>query len=501
MSRPVNIFMLSRITGEEEFNNVYHHAAEKPAGHQTREREIRSLRILTDRLIADGIPVAALDGIFFGYEIPVIGKEFDLLKFREGSCLSIELKSQMVPEEQIRQQLLKNRHYLGHLGIRLSLFTVVTEPMRCFRLSEDQLEEASLSEIEAELLKYQDGYLSDIDDLFQASEYLVSPVKTPDKFIRGEYFLTQAQDQVKKEILAAVSGRTGSAVFSLLGKPGTGKTLLLYDLGRTLAETGRTLIIHCGKLSDGHRMISEQLENLQIISPEGIGGDRSGLERAGFVLVDEAHRMDPAMFEMIVRTAKEKGRCCLFCLDPEKVLSRTEKNNDIAGRVAALPPDASFTLSERIRTNRQLRNFILQLQNLNYIPAEPMKYPDVSLNYAENPEEARIIIDYYRDRGYVFINYSGTAADPYAIPGKDPEPRQIIGHEFADAVMLMDESFNYDAEGRLHGRDDPEQEYISVNLFWQGITRVREKLALVVVGNAELFSKISGIVGQKSPVR
>lgn len=60
--------------------------------------------------------------------------------------------------------------------------------------------------------------------------------------------------------------------------------------------------------------------------------------------------------------------------------------------------------------------------------------------------------------------------------------------------MLMDASFFYSEDGELQGVPHPNPDYLYPNLFYQGITRVREKLAIIVVDNFELFSKIATIL-------
>ena len=45
----------------------------------------------------------------------------------------------------------------------------------------------------------------------------------------------------------------------------------------------------------------------------------------------------------------------------------------------------------------------------------------------------------------------------------------------------MDDSFYYDENGVLQGVPHPNPDYLYPNLFYQGITRVREKIALVIV--------------------
>ena len=116
MTRPVNIYNLSRIHEEDPFNIVERHHSQCKEIQRTQYHEIESLRLLTDELLKNDISIADLDGFFYSFQIPQIGKEFDLLKFTDKLCLNIELKSVSVPEAQILEQLLKNRHYLGHLG-------------------------------------------------------------------------------------------------------------------------------------------------------------------------------------------------------------------------------------------------------------------------------------------------------------------------------------------------------------------------------------------------
>ena len=178
MTSPVNIYEISRIRDTKAFNIVAGHQAQTGRT-RTQYHEIESLRIVADAFMRAGLGVADCDGFFFGFSIPHIGKEFDLLKFTAERCLNIELKSQPIPKRQILAQLLKNRYYLMHLGKELSLFTVVTDTFSCYKLTADErLKEIDFSEIASVSRLFSTSYISSIDALFKASEYLTEHGKT-----------------------------------------------------------------------------------------------------------------------------------------------------------------------------------------------------------------------------------------------------------------------------------------------------------------------------------
>ncbi|MBR2121992.1 MAG: DUF2075 domain-containing protein [Lachnospiraceae bacterium] len=499
MTRPVNLYIISRIHDENSFNIVEMHESGKSDDHMTRYHEIESLRLLMDEFTGLGIRPSELDGFFYGFIIPRIGKEFDLLKFNDRSCLNIELKSQPVPEEQILAQLLRNRYYLSHLGVRLDLCTVVTETMDCYRLSlAGELVRSDMEQIAELVRKHAIRYRTDADSLFNASEYLVSPLSTPERFLRGEYFLTQAQEQVKRSLLKAVDAAGGKGFFHITGKPGTGKTLLVYDLARTLAANAATVIIVCGGLKDVEREISRETANLDIVTAGEVQNDAAGLfTKAGFILVDEAQRLSRPQFDKICRMAVENDQVCIFSTDPEQVLTTQEKERDIAGAIAGIPPAGVYELSEKIRMNREMAAFISALRDLSVKDEQhPNGYANVEVCYANTTAEAQELISYYRDKGYVFINYSrpSFSSSPFEGSEEDFDPRSVFGMEFDRVVMLMDSTFYYDEDGKLCGIPEPDPDLIYPNLFFQGVTRVREKLAVVIMKAPELFDKVVSIL-------
>lgn len=492
--KPVNLFRVSRIRDERLFNIMEKHEASDYDNHRIRIHEIDSLRILADALAGRGITVKDTDGFYFGFVIPLIGKEFDLLKVTGKYCLNIELKSQDVGEETILAQLRKNRHYLTLLGRKLMLFTVVTDTLTCYRLSDDdELEPADIGDIAKAVRRCSGAYHGNIYKLFRTSDYLISPEEDPERFLQGQYFLTPAQDYVKAELLRDIANTSYCAFFHIHGRPCTGKTLLIYDLAKHLSESGRTLITCAEKPSDGLLSISDSIDNLDFISlPDIVSPEQ--ISRYDFVFVDEALRIEPAMFDIIRDAAETYEQVCVFSTDPSAVLTDPEQINDIDGRIHSLGLTGEYELSERLRVNMEIQTFIAKIRHLGCKTEKNYEFEHVSVNYANDTGEAREMIRYFRDKGYVFINAHRYPGDAFEDIEESFGNRHIAGREYNSVVMLMDASFSYDENGYLRGIPEPDPGHPYPNIFYSGITRVRERLALVILDAPELLESVLTII-------
>lgn len=204
------------------------------------ERQYKHQEILDVKCLLDNIylPIGKAEGFIFGYVVPQLNKEFDLLKITDSVCLNIELKSCEVSVEKIKRQLRQNAHYLKLLNKRTLLsFLFVSSTMSVFTLDEqNEVIEATLQDVRNAIISSGDIETVDLDRVFLPSNILVSPLNSTDRFLQEDYLLTEHQENIKKAVLAYVGTNTRGRFAGITGGPGTGKTLLIYDIAREIAN-------------------------------------------------------------------------------------------------------------------------------------------------------------------------------------------------------------------------------------------------------------------------
>ncbi|HDR0795231.1 TPA: hypothetical protein QB016_001610, partial [Pasteurella multocida] len=86
------------------------------------------------------------------------------------------------------------------------------------------MKQVTLDRISEVISSQEENDVQNIDKYFSPSRYLVSPFNSVDKFLNSEYFLTQNQEGIKKEISNIINLHNKEPIFiSLTGSAGTGK--------------------------------------------------------------------------------------------------------------------------------------------------------------------------------------------------------------------------------------------------------------------------------------
>lgn len=511
--KAANLYLLTRNRDKNFYTQYENILSGRTEILKVKEHEFENLIHLVERLCEKGVTVDELEGFYYAYTIRQIGKEFDLLKIYDNCVvLNIEMKSQSVPEEKIEKQLLKNRYYLSSIAPTLHLFTFVDETGLLYTLEGEKLRLCELDELVRVVQDFDIFETGDIDGLFRAKDYLISPLNMPEKFVENRYFLTQQQEMIKKEIMSEIVQEKKSFYRGITGTSGTGKTLLLYDLAKSCTAYGRCCIIHNGMLSDGHALLNVLLDNIDIIDGHSIlntgaemlklptSKNRTqrivDLEAYDFVFVDEAQRMSAEMLADIVESTGQFGIPCVFSYDYFQTLSKTEQRRNIPGKLMQLEGFQEYKLSGRIRSNEEMSSFIRTLLDLSDTAGKTYGYDAVDVAFAADMEEAANILRYYANvKNYTFIEYGRIAeqSEFLDICGGGFRTEDVIGQEFEQVVITLDDSFYYNEEGKLQGKNHPNPDYIYDRLFFQAVSRTREKLCIVVIGNVELFECIVSI--------
>lgn len=427
----------------------------------------------------------------FGYSIPQIGKEFDLLKFTNNSILNIELKSEYT--EKIQKQLIKNKYYLKVLNQEMYLYTYVAQDYTLWKLNNDNnLVQCDFQEI----INILDEQAKNIpvkehpDEIFIPSNYLISPFSKTQEFINGEYFLTKEQEEIEKKIETSINN--GSKYFLITGRAGSGKTLLTYSIAKKYMDLGMDVaIIHVGQLNEGHLILCNDFKwricairnwkTLFTFNPPHM------------LIIDEVQRMNNKyqFDEIISNIAKNKS---ILIMSGDKAQTLSEKE----GWAVDVKDVEKFELTGKVRTNKKLADFILVLFDLKRKHHIKVSNQNVDISFFNEFEDAKKYIQ--SKKNYTYISYTPNIGNysPLCYAHKynfsqAGTSHQVVGQEFENVITILDQHFYYDENGILKAYKITYNPYSAKKMFFQQITRAINKLEIVVIENIELYNKIMQI--------
>ena len=413
-----------------------------------REWELESMKALVRELEVHMQDVHALR-FFYSFQVPRLGKEFDLLQIKDDQIVNIELKSGKVSDEAVRKQLLQNRYYLSVQGKMIQSYTYISSQERLVRLNNhDHIVEADWDQLCLVLRRQSKDYEGDIEDLFQAEMYLFSPVTEPERFLNKEYFLTSQQKDIERRILDKIR-KVKYGYFWFCGLPGTGKTLLLYDIAMKLSVHQKVCMIHCGETGKEWKILHDRLLRIAFFTDSQLE-EQSDLNEYSAILVDEAHLLTEEKLHVILELSEKHP--VIFSSDDEDMISDEEMDRTMIHEIEHLPDIQSFHLTNRIRTNAELSSFI---QNMMHLPEKRAVryYPHIQMVYANDDEEAGILLKGYQNQ----------------------------------LVFIIDERYYYDEKGYLREQRQKQQEPTAVRMLFHRLNEAREEFAIIVKGNEAVY--------------
>ena len=488
--KPINIYSLTRIEDLRLIAAYERQHSKRSYFLDVKDREIDGLKKLSEHL-AKGIDAGHRLEFYYSFQIPKLGKEFDLLRISDESIVNIELKSGNISNKRIKGQLEQNRYYLASLGINIRSYTFVSDEDKLYRLtSGGNLVETDFDKLCTDLMGQVNCYSDDIEKLFKEEHFLVSPLTDPERFLLGEYFLTAQQIDIKKNILEGIKEKK-SLYHGFWGLPGTGKTLLLYDLAMKLSVKQRVCVLHFGSFPDELRYLDNRLKRIDFFHI--VDNDiKVNLDDYSAIMIDEGHRMGEDIFEKVMRYASSRELPVIISFDKEDALEERERpvsflNNPSFGKAIR-----TFKLTNRIRLNSELSNFIHILVNARY-KNRKSQYPLVSISYGSTLLDLLRLLDYYKSLGYVYIRDNDLYTAKADI-GLEITADEATCREFDKVLMVIDANVKYNEEGYLVSAHDLKgrEKNSCVRRLFHGLNRAKSNIALIIYDNKGVFEVLLG---------
>ena len=490
MKKPTNIVAL--VDAYKAQNNSVDNSYFKMFGCDLKEQEVETLSNMIKDLKCAGANSGDLSYFWIDYSIPQISKQFDLLRFGENYNLNIELKSSS-NEEKICKQLKRNKTYLRILGRTSNHFTYVLNEKQFHYFNDGKLIKVKPDFVLDFMRSQKLEHVHDIDQLFDPSQYLVSPFNSDSKFIAENYFLTSQQEEFKNKILSSDGRR-----FKITGSPGTGKTLLTYDIAATLIALDSVVsVVHCGpNLNIGQKtlkcdhkwniFVAKDYQDALNLNPD-------------YIIIDEAQRFYKKQFDMIEEYLTNNNPGCKLILsyDKKQTLSVKEEGYNLAPEIEELENFEKYSLSEKIRTNKELSLFIQGLFDLNKLK-NVKNFDNIALQYFSVNSDVEKIIPLLELEGWKYIKYtipeySGKDISEMSF-NSDLNAHLVIGQEYDKVVVVIGRNFSYNSENKLTYSGDSSKHYSPLRMLYQMVTRTRKKIMLIIVDNEMFLEKIVGAI-------
>ncbi|MBT2259299.1 DUF2075 domain-containing protein [Priestia megaterium] len=457
---------------------------------EIKDGELEDLLSLVNELVKPIKGIDILQRFYVGYTINQIGKEFDLLRFGEDNIINIELKRENTGEK-MKKQLIRNKYYLSFLDKKVLNFTYVAKENKLYYLNkEDILIEVDFTVLISKLLEQDLIEIEDIHKLFDPSNYLVSPFNSTEKFLENKYFLTENQENFKKEILK-LGSKTGPCFISIEGRAGTGKTLLTFDIAKECRNSGKkVLIFHCGALNNGHiRLRDNHSWEIALIKYYY----QYDFNDYNLIIIDETQRIEKDQIENFLLKAKVSNAKYIFSYDYQQCLATWEIKNNIPQYLKEQVSPKHYKLTEKIRTNKEIGSFIKNLFDLSSRSPE-QKYSNIHVEYFSSSNAAKKELELLKSQGWKVINYTPSKYDDYPYDEyqdwHNDSAHKVIGQEFDNVVAVLDQHFHYNEERKLSTKGWRVRPYYHpTKMLFQIVTRTRKKLHIIVINNESVLSQ------------
>lgn len=463
---------------------------------QCKKHELEDIKTLCSVMQNHSKELQIFENYYVGYKIPQIGKEFDLLKIGSNAVVNIELKHKEIKEDKIVKQLQRNYYYLSAIRDKVYCYVFIASKQQ-FYYYNNQSE--SIVDITIEEMLDIIATIDDVDEhpdqLFVPIRYLVSPFNNTVEFLNEQYFLTNYQEEIKNAIINHIDKHT---IFSISGSAGTGKTLLTYDIARTLMNMKlKVIIVHCAQINEGINKLNDSGMKIIPIKDFNTKLNNNYIDY-DIIIFDESQRICNEMDKIFESLNK---KILIFSHDVKQKLNRKNKAEEVVEKIKQkATKDFCFTLTNKIRHNREPHSFTKKLFNFSKLKDDNLSmqdYKNISIFYTEDLKEAEQYIEYLQDKNWKYIyhtpsSYNNSEKIKYIKFNSNTSAHQAIGQEYDNVIVAITEDFYYTQDNKLQYR--AKFYYHPIETLFQAITRTKKELTIVIINNKSVYQRCINIM-------
>lgn len=435
-------------------------------------------------------------GYILGYKTTKTGirEQFDILRFGNGIVLNIELKSSLPSGglDQIERQLLRHRLYLNvNNPMKVMEFCYVKDEDSVYTLDRKrQLCVTNIETLETAISETNssDHTMAELD----LSSMIISPYIQIENFLEHRYYLTEDQYKKREEIL-----KSDRRKIYLSGSAGSGKTLVLFDLAREYVKRGKSVVIFlCAPIDNTDISAKLKDKGISFFPIRDVDNDTLENLDSDIILVDEAQRIWQSKLDILLSKTDTK---VIYCGDGRQIFHSKEKELDFHINPETDEDALLVRLKGKIRSDPAMASFISKLVENKRTDATPFHYKNVNLKFCGSDDSAREYISAQRANGFVVIEPTEyRTKDTYVLKRRSLvagsiSAHEAVGREYDNVLVLIDQYYAVSDDG-LVGTYPSYYPYIQPKMIFEGLTRVKRNLTIVVLNNPNIYSYIGDIL-------
>ena len=464
--------------------------------------EISAINTIYEELKKRETDIEKLYGYFLGLHYKgIVSEQFDILRFSKEKIINIELKSKKIEENKMLRQLIRHQYFLSTINANLTveLFVFDEQTYKLYKLDIDSHVECSFEKLIEDIpLDYIEENLF---NKIRESSFIKSPYSDPRDFYYKQYFLNTEQDRASKKLINSTH-----EIVVLGGGPGTGKSLVLFDVASKLvAKNLKVLFVFCSGMNEYDKKNICEYLNFEFIPIKELK-NQNKLEEFNVIIVDECQRIREDQYKFLKKLLKGKLLNKLILaidenqtlkIEEEKLKIRDRLRSDFNNRIEFIED-----LVKLVRQGPEIQNFIKKFFGEKSINDDVIEYTKINAVHFNSRKDAQEFIH----RSSLFEGYNVIEIPEYSgywgnkknlsrfISWSPEDSFKVIGREYDKVLLPIDKKFKYDNTGNLIIECEKDYPYIPKNCLYQAITRTKNELLIVVVNNKDLFKKIEEIL-------